>query len=59
MTTTIKDNKLVIEIPLETPTPSTSGKNLVVASTRGIVTTTAMLNNKPIKLGLNAFISKS
>lgn len=58
MKVTIKDNTLVIEISLETPKPSSSGKNLVVASTRGIVTTSATVNDKPIKLGLNAFIQK-
>ena len=31
-----KDNKLYIEIDLEKPTRSTSGKTLVVASTRGM-----------------------
>lgn len=30
----IKDNKLNTEIDLEKPTPSSSGKTLVVASTR-------------------------
>ena len=31
----IRENKLCIEIDLEKPTPSASGKTLVVASTRG------------------------
>ena len=35
MTVEIKGNKLCIEIDLETPTPSSSGKTLVVASSRG------------------------
>lgn len=35
MTVEIKGNKLCIEIDLEKPTPSSSGKTLVVASTRG------------------------
>ena len=35
MTVEIKNNKLCIEIDLEKPTPSSSGKTLVVASTRG------------------------
>lgn len=35
MTVEIKGNKLCIEIDLEKPTPSASGKTLVVASTRG------------------------
>jgi hypothetical protein len=35
MTVEIKENKLCIEIELEKPYPSSSGKTLVVASTRG------------------------
>ena len=57
MIATIKDNKLTIEIELQTPTPSGSGKSLVVASTHGIVTTSALVQGKPVKLGVNAFIA--
>lgn len=57
MTTKIDGNKLIIELDMETPKPSGSGKNLVVASTHGIVSTTSVFNGKPIKLGVNAFIS--
>jgi len=52
----IKDNKLYIEIDLETPTPSASGKTLVVASTRGNAVTDAKINDKPVIIGLNAYI---
>jgi hypothetical protein len=52
----IRDNKLYIEIDLETPTPSASGKTLVVASTRGNIVTTAKVNEKPVIIGLNAYI---
>lgn len=52
----IKDNKLYIEIDLEEPTPSSSGKTLVVASTRGNTVTTALVNGKPVTIGLNAYI---
>jgi hypothetical protein len=52
----IKDNKLFIEIDLETPTPSASRKTLVVASTRGNIVTTAKVNDKPVIIGLNAYI---
>jgi hypothetical protein len=52
----IRGNKLFIEIDLETPTPSASGKTLVVASTRGNVITTAKVNEKPVIIGLNAYI---
>jgi len=56
MTVEIKGNKLCIEIDLEKPTPSASGKTLVVASTRGNAVTTAMVDGKPITIGLNAYI---
>jgi hypothetical protein len=52
----IKDNKLFIEIDLEKPTPSSSGKTLVVASTHGNIVTTAKVDDKPITIGLNAYI---
>jgi hypothetical protein len=51
-----KLNILVIEIPMEAPTPSSSGKTLVVASTRGNVATTVQVNEKPVVIGLNAYI---
>ncbi|MGO9147125.1 MAG: hypothetical protein ACLQDF_12215 [Desulfomonilia bacterium] len=54
----IKDNKLFIEIDLEKPTPSSSGKTLVVASTRGNVVTTAQVDGKPVTIGLNAYIKR-
>ena len=53
---TIKDNKLIIEIEMQEPTPSSSGKTLVVATTHGNTVTTAMLDGKPITIGLNAYI---
>jgi hypothetical protein len=56
MIVTIKDNKLCIEIPLETPRPSSTGKTLVVASSGGNVTTSALVNGKPVVVGLNAYI---
>jgi len=56
MTATIKDNKLTIVIDMQAPMPSSSGKSLTVASTRGNVTTTATVNGKPVTIGLNAYI---
>ena len=49
-----KENKLCIEIDLEKPTPQSSGKTLVVASTHGNLVTTAEVDGKPITIGLNA-----
>ena len=56
MIVAIKDNKLCIEIDLEKPVRSASGKTLVVASTRGNVVTTVEVDGKPITIGLNAYI---
>jgi hypothetical protein len=56
MNVEIRDKKLCIEIDLEEPTPSASGKTLVVASTRGNTVTTAEINGKLITIGLNAYI---
>lgn len=56
MEVTIKNNKLYIEIDLEKPTPSSSGKTLVVASTHGNMVTSAMIDGKPVIIGLNAYI---
>jgi hypothetical protein len=52
----IRDKKLYIEIDLEEPTPSSSGKTLVVASTHGNTATTAEVNGKPVTIGLTAYI---
>jgi len=54
----IKENKLLIEIDLEKPTPSSSGKTLVVASTHGNIVTGAEVDGKPVIIGLNAYIKR-
>lgn len=59
MKVSIENDELVIRIPLEEPKASGSGKTLVVASSRGNIQTTAMINGKPVTVGLNAYISKS
>jgi len=56
--TKIEGNKLIITCDLEKPTPSASGKTLVVVSTRGNVKTSCMVDGKPLTIGLNAYISK-
>lgn len=58
MKTEIRDGKLLIEIDLQTPTPSASGKNLLVASTHGSTTTTAVVDGKPVVVSLNAYVKK-
>ena len=42
--TKIEGNKLIITCDLEEPVPSASGKTLVVASTRGNMKTSLMVN---------------
>jgi hypothetical protein len=59
MTAKIEGNRLVISIDLETPTPSSSGKTLVVASTRGNKETDVKIDGKPVVIGLNAYIRKN
>jgi hypothetical protein len=56
MTVEIRDNKLCIEIDLEKPKPSVSGKTMVVASTRGNTVTAAEVDGRPVIIGLNAYI---
>ena len=58
VTVKIEDNKLIITADLESPTPSASGKTLVVASTRGNKVTDVMIDGKPVVIGLNAYIKK-
>ncbi len=48
------NNNLVIRIPLEKPTLSSTGKTLVVASSRGNVKTAVLIDGKPVTIGLNA-----
>jgi hypothetical protein len=54
----IKGNELVITIEMQPPTPSASGKTLVVASSHGNQATTAMVDGKPVIVGFNAYIKK-
>ena len=53
----VQGKNLVITIPLTEPTPSASGKTLVVASTHGNTEfPDAKVNGKPVIIGLNAYI---
>ena len=54
----IENGKLVIVIDLQEPTPSASGKTLVVATTHGNVVTECVVDGKPVVIGLNAYIRK-
>ena len=60
MKVTIDENakKMTIEVDLQTPAPSASGKTLVVASSRGNIQTDAHIDGKPVTIGFNAYIRK-
>ena len=49
---------LTLVLDLEEPTPSASGKTLVVASTRGNAKTDAQIEGKTLVVGVNAYIAK-
>ena len=49
-----KAGTLTVVLPI-TPAPSKSGKSLVIASTRGNQTTTAVFDGKPVTLSVNAY----
>jgi hypothetical protein len=58
ITAKIEGKKLIITADLEEPTPSASGKTLVVVSTRGNKPMDVMIDGKPLIIGLNAYIKK-
>jgi hypothetical protein len=49
-------NRLKIEVPLEPPTPSKSGKSDVVASSHGVVMTPVQYKGKSLQVVVNAFV---
>ena len=50
----IKDGQLIITMPLQTPTPSASGKTLLVAT--GTLKNAVVLNGKPVTIQVNAYV---
>ena len=48
---------LKIEVPVSLR-PSKSGKTMLVASSGGNVSTAAIVDGKPVTVGLNAYIAK-
>ena len=54
----IENGKLIISIDLQEPTPSASGKTLVVATTHGNMVTQCVINGKNVVIGLNAYMKK-
>ena len=47
---------LTLVLDLQEPTPSASGKTLVIATTHGNVPTDVQVNDKPVIVGVNAYI---
>ena len=59
MNAKIENGILRIEIEVDSPPkPSASGKTLVVASSHGNQPTKAIVNGKPLIIGLNAYIRR-
>ena len=56
LTVTRDGDTLVIRIPIKEATPSSSGKTLVVASTRGSQKTAIQIDGKDLYLGVNAYV---
>jgi hypothetical protein len=56
LSATREGETLVIRIRIKTPTPSASGKTLVVASTRGNQKTAVQIEGKDLYLGVNAYV---
>ena len=57
MNVKVEKDKLVIELTLEEPWKSSTGKTLLVASTHGVQRTTARFEGKPISIVVNAFVN--
>lgn len=59
MNVKIKDNTLIVEIPLlPEPQVSSTGRSLHIANTHGPVPTTLTFQGKPVKVSLFASIKK-
>lgn len=57
MKATIKGNQLIITMDLQKPSPSASGKTLVVASSHGNQSLAdCLVDGKPVTIGVNAYI---
>lgn len=56
MKVSIEGQELVIRLPLQRPTPSATGKTLIVASTHGNKPSEAQIDGKPVVVGVNAWI---
>jgi hypothetical protein len=51
----LQGKKLVIELPLQTPKPSASGKTMVVATSHGVQRSGVKVDGKTVCVTVNAF----
>jgi hypothetical protein len=59
LTASIEDECLVIRVPLNSkPTPSSTGKTLVVASSHGNKRTEVEIDGKLVIVGVNAYVAR-
>jgi hypothetical protein len=57
LSASIENGFLVIRVPLNAkPTPSSTGKTLVIASSHGNKETEVAIDGKPVFVGVNAYI---
>lgn len=57
LTAAIEGEYLVIRVPMNArPTPSSTGKTLVVASSHGNKQTEVEIDGKPVIVGVNAYV---
>jgi hypothetical protein len=54
----LKEGKLYIEIDIQEPVPSKTGKTMTIASTRGNAVTQIIVHGQPLIIGLNAYIKR-
>jgi hypothetical protein len=59
LTASIEDGYLVIRVPMNAkPTPSSTGKTLVVASSHGNKQVEVEIDGKPVFVGVNAYVHR-
>jgi hypothetical protein len=52
----VKGGRILISLKLRKPAKSKSGKTLLVASTRGVRTSTVKIRGRRVRINANAFI---
>ena len=52
----IKDGQLILTVPMQSPTPSVTGKTLLVATTHGATKTGLLVDGKPLTVNVSAWI---